>query len=472
MKLLKGTIMWAILVGIISGCGSLNRTEEETKLNDIQFAINVGLKPEEGFEDWIQEYNKQTEISLDFKYTNTNEYYSDLEVGFASEDIPDVFVVSSDKLAMYALDGNLHDLTELVQNSTCINNIDPKLIDAIKVDEKIYGVPLERGGGVVTYIRQDWLEKLGLNQPTNYTEFIQVLRAFKTLGEDVIPFTAPGFIVEHGEYYLGQFYQDANPNLIQDSNEKWIDGMLQPNMVPALERLKSAYAEGLIDSQIITNKTSTCRNKWYAGNVGVFNYWAGNWAVTLEDRLKRNVNEAKVEVIKPINESHYIERLPNVMSISSTCENPEMVFKNIIEYAADGKKGSMLFQHGVENTHYTIEDNGIVKANYKANKPDEVFEKAFISPVLTTTPIQLEGYRFDVDERVKHSLEILYNNCIQDTPIPSSEALLKINTHLLELKEEIIVDIVLGEVSVQEGLEQYKIQSEELGVSKILKELN
>ena len=32
MKLLKGTIMWAILVGIISGCGSLNRIEEETKL--------------------------------------------------------------------------------------------------------------------------------------------------------------------------------------------------------------------------------------------------------------------------------------------------------------------------------------------------------------------------------------------------------------------------------------------------------
>ena len=63
----------------------------------------------------------------------------------------------------------------------------------------------------------------------------------------------------------------------------------------------------------------------------------------------------------------------------STCENPEMVFKNIIEYAVDGKKGSMLFQHGVENTHYTIEDNGIVKANYKANKPDEVFEKAFIT---------------------------------------------------------------------------------------------
>ena len=85
-------------------------------------------------------------------------------------------------------------------------------------------------------------------------------------------------------------------------------------------------------------------------------------------------------------------------------------------------------------------------SSHYAERVKEVFEKAFISPVLTTTPIQLEGYRFDVDERVKHSLEILYNNCIQDTPIPSSEALLKINTHLLELKEEIIVDIVLGEV--------------------------
>ena len=42
-------------------------------------------------------------------------------------------------------------------------------------------------------------------------------------------------------------------------------------MKAALQRMQDAYKEGLIDKEVVTNKTSTCRDK-FAGNVGVFNY--------------------------------------------------------------------------------------------------------------------------------------------------------------------------------------------------------
>ena len=474
MQRLKMVIMSMMLMGMVSGCGTLNLQNEgqASEIEVIHFATNVGLKPEDGFENWVQEYTNQTGVDLEFDYTDTNEYYSDLEVGFVSGNVPDVFMVSGDRLPMYALNDDLYDLTDLVQNSEYVKNIESELIDSIKVNGKIFGVPLERGGGAITYIRKDWLNQLGLDEPTNYEEFIEVLRAFKTLGDDVIPFTAPGFVADHAEYYLGQFYQDATPNFVLNESGEWVDGMLQANIIPALERLKSAYAEGLIDPEIMTNKTSTCRNKWYLGNVGVFNYWAGNWAVSLEDRLKRNVNTAEVVAIPPISESCYIERLANVISISSKCKQPEEVFKYFIEYAADRGKGSMLFQHGVENRHYKVDESGKVIANVKQNKKDEVYEKAFISPVLTTTPIQLEGYSFRVDERVERSLDIFYDNCTKSTIMPDSEYLSQISSEVIELKERTIIQIIADQISIEEGIKQYRKQAAAIGVQEALKELN
>lgn len=85
-----------------------------------------------------------------------------------------------------------------------------------------------------------------------------------------------GIVSDQAEYYLREFYQDASPEFIKDEEGFWIDGMTQPSMVDAVERMRTAYAEGLINLEIVTNKISTYRDKWYAGNVGVFTYWASN----------------------------------------------------------------------------------------------------------------------------------------------------------------------------------------------------
>ncbi len=88
--------------------------------------------------------------------------------------------------------------------------------------------------------------------------------------------------------YLREFYQDAIPDFTQVDG-KWVDGMSQPNMKPALERMSTAYADGLIDKEIVTNKTSSVRDKFYAGKIGAFTYWAGDWNRVIEQNLKKAV---------------------------------------------------------------------------------------------------------------------------------------------------------------------------------------
>ena len=83
-------------------------------------------------------------------------------------------------------------------------------------------------------------------------------------------------------------------------------------MKAALQRMRDAYKDGLIDQEIITNTTSAARDKWYAGNVGVFNYWAGTWNQSLEDRLKANVPGAQVVALPAIKGIKYNIRVPAV----------------------------------------------------------------------------------------------------------------------------------------------------------------
>ncbi len=99
------------------------------------------------------------------------------------------------------------------------------------------------------------------------------MRSKDQISECTVPLTAPGlFSVQN----LPEFYQDASADFVKVNGE-WIDGFAQDNMKDAMTRFHEAYAEGLIDMEVITSTTSACHDQWYGGNVGVFNYWGDNW---------------------------------------------------------------------------------------------------------------------------------------------------------------------------------------------------
>lgn len=450
---------------------------EETASGDIakpeslKFLINVGVTLDDGSMQWKDEYERLTGIKLDFNGpTASNDYYTNLDLSFSSKKSPDVFNIGDGKLPFYAAQGALADLTELYQNSELANIVDPELMKSVTIDGKIYGIPFEAGGGTITFVRQDMLEACGLEAPTNYDEFINMLRAFKEKYPDKIPYTAPSLFENEAVIYLREFYQDATPEFT-NVDGKWVDGMSEPNMVDALTRLQSAYAEGLIDQEIITNTTATCRDKWYAGDIGVFNYWAGTWASNLENRVQANVPEAKVLQLPSIAETKYLQRVPAVTCISSQSENIEGAFKYFIEYMHDGGEGQVLFQSGVENVHWKQEGNNLVQLP-KLSKPEEVCEKAFISPFYAITPLKEDNKTIDYDARVQSSIDILKADDYQMSITPLSKSYAKMSSDLIAIKSATIAEIVMGKVSVEDGLNKYRADAENLGIATVIEEMN
>jgi putative aldouronate transport system substrate-binding protein len=455
-----------------SGGAATTSSKEVKKPDKILWYINVGLSPNQKYEEWNAEFEKKTGIDIDFTPMNNNDYKQNLELAFASKKAPDVFnLAGEDELPRYASQGALADLTELVKASGLITEQNKAAWDSVTIDGKIYGVPFELNQGTVTYVRKDWLDKLGLKIPTTYDEYINMLKAFKTLPECKVPVTGAKLYEDMAVTYLKDFYQDATPEFTKVDG-KWVDGLSEPNMKPALKRLQDAYSQGLLDQEVITNTTSACRDKWFSGSVGVFNYWGANWAPQLDDRLKVNVPTAEVVAIPPIKETkNYLLRVPAVTCISKESKNVEGVFKYFLQYMHDGGEGQMLFQYGAEGVHWK-QDGDHVTMLPNPESPKEPLQKSFYAPYAAITPMKDKTKNTVVDKRVTAANKVLDEYGVQSLSRPVSKKLAKINGDLIKLKAKSIASIVMGKTSIDEGLKAYESESKNLGIDEVIKEMN
>ena len=457
--------------GKTSGGSSASASKEVTKPEKISWYINVGLSTEQKYQEWKDKYKKKTGIELDYTPMNNNDYKQNLELAFASKKAPDVLnLAGADDFPRYASQGALADLTDLVKASGLITPENKSIWDSVTINEKIYGVPYEGITGSITYVRKDWLDKLGLKVPTTYDEYINMLKAFKTLPECKVPFTGAKLFEDGAVTYLKEFYQDATPEF-NKVGDKWVDGLEQDNMKAALQRMKDAYADGLIDQEIITNTTSAARDKWYAGSAGVFNYWAGTWYQSLEDRLKANVSTAQVVALPAIKGVKYNIKVPSVTCVSKDCKNIEGVFKYFLQYMHDGGEGQVLFQNGVEGVHWKQDGDHATMLPNPIN-PKELLPGAYNPGYNCLTPLKDKTKSLVYDERVNKSLDLLKKYGEQQIPQPTSKKLAKINGDLIKLKAKTIASIVMGKTTVDEGLKTYSAEAKNLGVDEVIKEMN
>lgn len=456
-----------------SGDNSSNNATSGTveKPDSIHWWVHSGMNEENGIPQWEAEFEKLTNIDLNIETVSNNEYKTLLELAFASDTVPEVFDLSAEQqLASYANQGAVKDLTDLVKESGLYDKVDKSLWDAVSINDRIYGIPMEIASGAVTYIRKDWLDRLGLEVPKTYDEFTEVLRQFRdNIEECTVPLTAPGL---KGNANLPEFYQGASYDF-DKVGDTWVDGFAQENMAAALQRMQDAYAEGLIDLEVVTNTTSNCRDQWYAGNVGVFNYWGGLWGQTLKERLQINVPEAEVLAMDPIEGSVYYYSVPSVLCISSDVseEKTKQIFKYFFEYMHDGAKGQVLFESGVEGLHWE-QDGEYIKQLPTLMNPEEVFNKAWITPWMAISPLEVTDKKVVLDEAVTYSLGVLEQYAEQKIAFPESATLNKIVSDLTLVREEVLAKVVMGDMTVEEGMTRYNKEAEELDVAKVLEELN
>lgn len=288
------------VMGLVA-CGSNSGKQDATKATvdwanvqkPEQFTVMVDgtvVKETNGAQEFYKYLGDLTGLDIKWIRPEHSSYYDSVKNAFASGDIPDVVLLSSDFLANFAANGYLWDMTDAWNQSATKNS--GRLVDQAEIIESgnmvagpdgekaLYGFSPARGNGCCTYIKSSALTAAGYkpeevaSKTLTYDEYYKMLKDMKAASANQnFVISCSGFIAggdkgtPEAPYtnYLPEFYQNANFTFYYDEAAKeYKDGFAQQDMKDALARLKTAVDDGILDKASQNQTTSDARNKWNA----------------------------------------------------------------------------------------------------------------------------------------------------------------------------------------------------------------
>jgi len=257
---------------------------------------------------------------IDFKYlwtasSQNNAYNTKLRLSLtANEPLPDTFFVYDRVLASELIDaGKLLDITEAFEKyaSPRIKELYaeyPQVWYPVTKEGKRYGLPVLSAGDVqdtVMFIRQDWLEKLGLQPPKTIEQFETVMEAFVHRDpdgngkKDTIGMSAGlkdnVFSVIGDASWLFGSYGNAIPGQWNKTDGGTLQyGSIQPNAKQALVKYSEWMKKGYLDKEAALMDGGKAAEAFNAGKSGIYfgAFWNVGWPL---GDVKKNVPGAVVK---------------------------------------------------------------------------------------------------------------------------------------------------------------------------------
>jgi putative aldouronate transport system substrate-binding protein len=238
-------------------------------------------------------------IDITFSWIVPSDSYLDkLNLAITSGDIPDVMIVDPLQLEQLTAADAIEDMTPYIEkyaNQDILENYAQTkgaALAAATIDGKIMGIPNvqpQADAPIMVFVRQDWLDKLGLEGPKTVDDVEAIAKAFIEQDPDgngendtfgitgtytpvQVPSNLHGFDAIFNAYgaFPGLFYRNAAGEIVY--------GTVQPETKDALARLTQMYADGIIDPEFAT-KDAGKSNEIIAGGKGgiMFGPWWIPW---------------------------------------------------------------------------------------------------------------------------------------------------------------------------------------------------
>lgn len=395
MKKLLALLLAAVLTVGVAGCGG-NDVGEAKETGELVVAVfDRGNVPEgEGPVDnnrWTQYINdtfgKENNIDVKFYAIPRLQEAEKLNVLMASKDAPDIcFTYQTTVYHNFAKQNGLYDLTALIEEYG--PNLKANFADSMQYglyEGKQLSIPAKvalRTALFTSYIRKDWLDKLGLEMPTTTEEFYEVMKQFKEKdpgnvgAENVVPFamSAANFIDED--------YQSNTDALLMSFVEPMTEEqyytlpkLKYPGYKEGVRFLNKMYNEGLIDPDFaLYNDFKAMDEKITSGKAGFYSYDTnkGLHSGGIYEALLKNVPGSEIMPIDCFknSEGKYAKRLSNPSAmyifVPRFSKNAVSAVK-YLNWMADYDVG-MTLTCGNEGEHYRLEEGIPVNIDAEYNK--------------------------------------------------------------------------------------------------------
>ncbi|RXZ80323.1 extracellular solute-binding protein [Paenibacillaceae bacterium] len=383
-KLLKGTIAFCLAAALLAGCASGSGTSKEHEgqsNNPVRITIGMeggGLPAPE--DDFIkQELDKR--LNTDIQMTTIqglNDYLNQMKIRSAAGNLPDLMMVDAVTLNDFAQKGLLLDLTPYLETKlkTSREFIGDSLLKKGIVNGKHYAITRIADVPFSSFwIRQDWLENLGLSFPETLEDLYKVAKAFTEEDpdgngkKDTYGFTGADFSTFSpifGAYAMGT----PGASMFVAKDNQVVPTLYDEHMPAALEYIQRLVSENLVDPQFMTNKGTMARDLVIQGKAGIiFTGWTDIGKQEFLSQLKTvNENAKLVQMAAPVgphgqyDSAFDSERPSRLIVIPKAVEKtPDKLDKilELLEYISS-KEGNKLVMYGLEGRHYNEQNGQIV----------------------------------------------------------------------------------------------------------------
>jgi len=470
------------------------------------YAIKAGAK-DNNDTLFFQMMEEKTGCHIEWNHPAAGAGEEKFNLMVASGKLPDLIIHNwstlSDGAKKYADDGIIIPLRELIEKSmpnlAQYNKDNPHIAKQYVDDSgEIYYIPVIRHDPELKIfqgpqIRQDWLEKLGLNAPTTPEELYNVLKAFKTQDPngngkaDEIPMSGVKF--EKTSQAIGNLlwqFGVANGFYVKDGDVKY--GILEPEFEEGLKYITKLYKEGLIDKDYLINDRDKMDNKVMNDKVGfVYSLQPGNYYRNMNDGTRKVVGipHLRAEGVKDnVFDTSYVQDVvATSIAVTTANKNPSGTLRWLDEFFSED--GIQIMNYGKEGLTFEFDENKEpVFTDYILNNPDGKSSSEMcgmnIGTYATGFPtVQLWGYYKQIlTPWGKESIETWGGSANAQGVVPSlsfteeeSKTIANVMSQIETFVSEKVNKIVIGNASIDE-LSAIRSRVEKMGIDEIIKIYN
>lgn len=410
-------ILTLLLVSFtILSCDNNNQKVDENGRTIIRIFMNGGNNFQGIKKDSIwQKIEENTNVSLKIEGTTHNsDYYTTLNpiinTGVGTDDIPDViFTVPGtssigDAYGKWVENDLFYNIDDLLVEKPGEYPYIEALLSSDNYKNIKYGddlhtlIPyINSNSGWGIYYRTDWLINVGYytmdesenkiaSTPKTIDEFAEVLKLFTENDPDGNGKDDTYGMSPYGEtFYLNPLYHafGVTPDYDIDDNNEATYMYLQPEFKEFLSWFNQMYENGYIDPQFAANKDNMDREKFFDGTVGILITNAEQHVTWIADAFENSNGKGLLTFgDAPVGTKTLGKEGASGFSdwggwwggysILKDCQDPHAVLR-LFNYLYS-PEGSALRSYGIENYHYSIENNEIVPLiDGRNEEPDNTF---------------------------------------------------------------------------------------------------
>ncbi len=347
-------------------------------LAQISGANNSNLPEGDTYEDnaYTRYLRKMLNIQNDTVYMDTEERYSELvNILVKDQNLPDIMVVTDREILKELVENDLvEDLTEVFEKCTSsrIKEMYESYGDAVlnsgKFNGRLMAVPetvIDHGPNLL-WLRKDWMEELGLEEPETLEDAFEIIDAFVQNrmgtedGETPVGLACDTNLVgtTSSSYSVDPVFDSfgANPQRWISQDGEIVYGSLTEETKEALDYLHKLYDRGILDRNFALRAPNNLRDLVVNGKCGAFFglWWTPNNSL-MESYEKNSEADWEPYYLQELADKNVYEsfRDNKYVVVRKGYEHPEIVMKII----------SVLFDY----TRYEAEDAREVNEYFALN---------------------------------------------------------------------------------------------------------